>query len=448
MAVAGLFALAGGCGDDTSSPVTSQGGASGEGASPTTGGAGGESGGAGGVGGMPGADFAAPCTTDEQCEPGFCIPEETTGWPLGYCTELCNDLAPCAAPGTQCVDIGVGQFCLRDCVPSGDGAACEGHQQCFDLGNGAGVCGPGCQSDAHCPVLGHCDEDGFCTQRESCNDGLDNDHDDLADCEDPDCALACQGAVDAACGAATTATSTQSGDTTGGTALFAGSCSGGLGALEQVFAYTAPTEGLLNLKLASGTDQGVYVRGTCDDPATEIACADGVVGGQIESIYFPVASGAALSIFVDGFFSPLEAGPYDLVLDLIAFNSEVEQNGAFGSANVHVDGTAFSAAITTGDDDFIAVLVPGPTSTLTATVVAGGANRCDPAGGIDTELEILDTDGATALAFNDDISGFGNFCSMASVDDLAAGTYFIRVSASADFCPDCAFDYNVVIAIE
>lgn len=442
----GLLTVAGGCGDDevTTTATTSGPGGSG-GAGP---GGGGGSGGDGGMGGMPGADFAEPCVANDDCEPGFCIPEGTTGWPLGYCTELCNDLAPCTTPGTQCVDIGAGQFCLKDCILSQGGVECEAHQQCFDLGNGAGVCGPGCRSDADCPVLGKCDASGYCVEPEDCSDVVDNDQDGLTDCEDPDCLSTCQGAIDAACGAPTAAMATQAGNTTGGTALFAGSCTGGAGALEDVFAYTAPADGLLEVSLASATDQGIYLRSTCDDAGAELACEDAVLGGSIEQLYLPVVDGDALFVFVDGYFSQLEAGPYSLDLALIPLTDELEDNGAVGTANAHVDGTAFSGAITMGDHDYIAVTVPGPASTLTATVVRGAVNSCDPAGGIDSELQILDTDGSTELAFNDDISGFGNFCSAASVDDLAAGTYYLRISASEQFCMDCEFDYTVVIAVE
>jgi hypothetical protein len=440
-----LLVTAAGCGDDEVT-TTSDGGSGGSGGEPTTGGTGGTPDGGGGMGGMPGADFAEPCTDDEQCEPGFCIPEADTGWPLGYCTELCNDLAPCTTPGTQCVDIGSGQFCLRDCSPSGSGEECEPHQSCFDLGNGAGVCGPGCRNDDDCPVLGKCDEDGFCVEPEDCTDAVDNDQDGLTDCEDADCASTCQTEIDATCGGATAAMATQNGDTTGGTDVFAGSCTGAAGALEEVYAYSAPGDGLLQIQLTSTTDQGVYVRSTCNDPASEVACTDAVLGGEVENLYLPVDNGDGLSIFVDGYLDPLEAGPYTLDLGLLTLTPEQEDNGTAAMANSHVDGTAFSGAIAMSDNDWIAVTVPGPASTLTAEIVAGGANTC--AGDIDSELQLVDTDMTTELAFNDDISPFGNFCSSLTATDLVAGVYYLRVAASQQFCADCTFDYSLVIDVQ
>jgi hypothetical protein len=440
---AGLVVLASACGDDAI--ATSGSGGSGGAGAGETGGAGGTTDGGGGVGGAPGNDFAEPCTNNDDCKPGFCIPEATTGWPFGYCTELCNDLAPCTTPGTQCVAIGSGEFCLRDCIPSGSGAECEAHQQCFDLGNDAGVCGPGCTTDADCPVLGQCDADGYCVEPENCADALDNDQDGLSDCEDSDCASMCQVSIDATCGGVGVAMATQVGNTTGGTALFAGSCIGSGGALEDLYSFTAPGDGLLHVQLSSDSDQGVYVRSTCSDAATEMACVDATAGGDPENVFLPVGSGSAMTVFVDGYLNPLEAGPYTLDLTLIPLTAELEDNGTFGMANDHVAATAFSAAIAVNDNDWIAVAVPGPTSTLRAEIVGGGANDCN--GDIDSEIQVLDTDGSTELAFNDDISPFGNFCSRVSVSDLAAGTYFLRVAASQDFCMACTFDYSVIIDV-
>lgn len=442
--VAACLLLAVACGDDLH-PATTESGSGGAGAA-ASGGVGGTSDGGGGAGGATGHDIGEPCTANDDCAPGFCIPEGTTGWPLGYCTELCNDLAPCATPGTRCVDIGVGQFCLRDCSPSGSGGECEDHQQCFDLGNGAGVCGPGCNSNADCPVLGQCENDGYCVEPENCGDALDNDQDDRTDCEDVDCAPACQSQIDGTCGAAAVALGSQSGNTTLGTALFAGSCTGNGGALEEVYGYTAAAAGLLHIELTSDGDQGVYLRSDCDDAASELACVDDAFGGERETLYLPVSSGQAMSVFVDGFLSPLQAGPYTLDLTLLPLTAEVEDNGTFGMANGFVMATAFSGSVGMNDTDWIAVVVPGPASTLRAEVVAGGNNHC--VGDIDTELALVDTDGNTELAFNDDISGFGNFCSRVAATDLAGGTYYLRVAASQMFCMACTFDYSLVVDVQ
>jgi hypothetical protein len=452
VATLGVLALAAACGEDAVMPppatTTSASGSGGEGAA-TSGSAGASvTSATGGVGGAPpGAELGEPCTINDDCDSGFCLQEQVSGWPLGYCTELCNDFAPCRAAGTVCTDVGGGQFCLVGCTPGGSGE-CLDHQQCFDLGGGPGICGPGCTSNAQCPALGSCDDEtGLCVPPEICNDGVDNDGDDLTDCEDDDCASDCAAEIGAACGAAVSATTAQSGDTTGGTSLFAASCTGGAGALEDIYSYAASQSGYLRLTLDSATDQGIYVRSACDDATTELGCVDAVASG-IEQLFVEVTSGQSYDIFVDGYYSPLEAGPYDLGLELLTASAETEDNGTPQMADAFTSGVVLAAIGVAGDEDWFTVTVPGPDSTLSATVIPGGADVCGPAGDIDTELEIYGTDGTTSLAFNEDISGFSNYCSGASTLDLAAGTYYVRVSASTTYCPNCTFDYALVIGVE
>jgi cysteine-rich repeat protein len=117
------------------------------------------------------------------------------------------------------------------------------------------------------------------------------------------------------CSAALTAQASNMGDTTGGTSVFQGSCTGA-GAFEQVYAYTPATNGTLEIHLLSATDQGFYVRGSCGDAATEVACIEMASGGGTEYASLPVIGGQPLYVIVDGFLSPAEAGPYTLTFDL------------------------------------------------------------------------------------------------------------------------------------
>jgi cysteine-rich repeat protein len=132
--------------------------------------------------------------------------------------------------------------------------------------------------------------------------------------------------------------------------------------------------------------------------------------------------------------------------------AESEPNDIFMTADPAFPG-AISAAITVaGDNDFFAVTVPGPASILTATLTAGVVNTCgssvNPAPpAIDSEIQILGTNGTTSLATNDDINGSTNYCSSAQATGLAAGTYFIRTSGSAAYCPNCTYDYTLNITV-
>jgi len=128
--------------------------------------------------------------------------------------------------------------------------------------------------------------------------------------------------------------------------------------------------------------------------------------------------------------------------------SEVEPNDASDIANGPYTSLVaiFPAAIGTVDDqDWFAVTVPGPTSTIDATVV-NGLDLCGPSGSIDSEIQIYDTDGVTSLAYNSDIN-FANYCSTASATGLAAGTYFVRTSALAFWCAGCTYRYRLLIDV-
>jgi len=450
-----LFTLFG-CGDDFPELVT-EGGTGAVGGEGNAGGGGGNAGGggegnmgggvgnAGGGGGNAGdLPNGSPCTNNSACAGGFCLAEDLVGWGLGYCTEVCNDLVPCTDAESTCLDIGGGQFCLASCDPMG-ADTCGDAQTCFDLNDGSGVCGPGCTEDAHCPVLGKCTADGICVEPEQCSDGQDNDGDGFTDCEDNDCTLGCTGDIGDACTGATAATASQNGDTTGGTALFAGSCTGAGGALEEVYTYTPTQDAILRLRLSSATDQGLYVRTTCNDWSSEVACIDEAFGGDPEMLYLQGTAGTPLTVFVDGFNTPAEAGPFSLDIDELVPTPEGEPNHNAGTADPATD--AFSGSINpAADEDWIAVTV-GAGQSLTATVTAGGADVCGPAGGIDSELEILDTDGTTQLAFNDDL-GFASYCSSVTADALAGGTYYVRVAASLQFCELCMFDYSVILDVQ
>ncbi|MGK4004250.1 pre-peptidase C-terminal domain-containing protein [Sorangium sp. So ce1036] len=121
---------------------------------------------------------------------------------------------------------------------------------------------------------------------------------------------------------------------------------------------------------------------------------------------------------------------------------ETEPNNTPAQANDHA--APWLAEIApAGDVDVIAVSVPGPSSTLNVVVSDNGTGAC-MAGQLDSFIEILGSDGSTVLASDED-SGLG-YCSFASVPDLAAGTYYVRVRA-AQLVPDATFFYRLNVTL-
>lgn len=294
----GLVAAAA-CGDD--------GGTGGSGGSATTGTGG--HGGQGGGGPPPPAEDGKPCTANAECLGGLCIAEAQTGWPSGYCSGACDPPSGDCAGGGVCADAGAGTTCLDDCAQASD---CRDGYACVDSPSGQKVCAPACTVDAQCPTLGKCDVTlGLCIQAELCSDAIDNDGDALIDCEDSDCTAACAQQFTAACGTLAAAQPSNPGNTTSGTKVFLGSCTGSGGAPEDIYSYTPPANGTLSLVLSSQVDLSLYVRSTCADAATELACVEQNAGGTDETLDVPVNGGFTVYIFVDGHV-PGEGGAYTL----------------------------------------------------------------------------------------------------------------------------------------
>lgn len=436
------------CGDDTTSPLpsgTAGGGQGGEGGRGGGGGAGGGDGGQGGEGGAPAllAD-GSHCLASEECASGFCLTEQDTGWPQGYCTGACNSLISCDE-GSECLYAGNDPFCFKSCDPAAP--TCEVAQLCLELDARTAVCVAGCTLTAHCPTLGKCDIlSGYCVEPEDCADSADNDGDSYQDCEDPDCTQECATDVSQACTGLATAQASNAGDTIGGSAYFAGSCTGSLGATERVYSFTPALSGFLRVALDSPTDQGVYVRTDCVDGASELACVDDQLGGATEVLLTPVTSGVPVTIFVDGY-APTEAGPFTMDVSVLVPVGESEPNDTVGEAN-DVGAALVTATINpAGDADYFAVTVANGGATITVSTAGDGADVCGPTGTVDTEVAILDVDGTTVLAQNDDL-GFTSYCSVASASGLAAGTYYVRAAASASFCAGCTFAYALAIDVQ
>lgn len=119
---------------------------------------------------------------------------------------------------------------------------------------------------------------------------------------------------------------------------------------------------------------------------------------------------------------------------------EAEPNDAPMVANAYSAPPWLATIDPVGDVDVVSVSVPGPASTLSASVGDAGTGLCGM-NQLDSYVEILDAGGAV-LAGDDD-SGPG-WCSFTTISGLAAGTYFVRVKA-ASFQPDSTFLYSLTI---
>jgi hypothetical protein len=258
---------------------------------------------------------------------------------------------------------------------------------------------------------------------------------------------------------------------------------------QQVYRVVAPADGNLNVKVTPGLgfDADIAVRSACDSAVDE-RCSYGGSEGQVEALTIPVEAGDVRYIVVQGYALdltiPPAMGPFTIessldpaqcgdsevqggeqcdsshpaCVDCSIVLGETEPNGSVAQADSHAAGMA-GAIDPAGDADYYAVTIPGPTSTLTATVVSGPRSQCGPVTQpappalpiptIDSVLWLYGPDGTTQLAFDDEIGG-GNSCSELTVTGLAAGKYYLRVQAFEEQpqSPTRTFDYGLDVTVQ
>ena len=314
--------------------------------------------------------------------------------------------------------------------------------------DGVLTCGKSCQLD-----------ESKCIDKEQCTDGLDNDKDAKIDCGDSDCAPAC---ADSCTPAAVTIIAADflvvAGNTTGHANKINASCSamnGGASGPEIVYQATVNVTGVLDLQLVSDADLGVSVRTACAQQATELGCSDSASGPQsMERLKLSVSKNDTVLLAVQGY-SAADVGTYSLTVKNRAVtcgdgntdapehcddgatapgdgcsaactleSSEVEPNNTTATAGTYA-APWYGAIAPAADVDVIKIVVPAQ-ATLTATI--GDFDGGCQSGALDSYLEILDKNGSTLLTTDDD-GGVGT-CSSAQATNLAAGTYYVRVSAS------------------
>jgi cysteine-rich repeat protein len=88
------------------------------------------------------------------------------------------------------------------------------------------------------------------------------------------------------------------GDTSDGSSVFQGSCTGA--GKEDLIGFTPATTGTMKIVLHSTLNLGVYARSTCADAKKELRCADYGAAGQDEIIFVPATMGQPVTVFVDG----------------------------------------------------------------------------------------------------------------------------------------------------
>lgn len=309
---------------------------------------------------------------------------------------------------------------------------------------------------------------------EDCFDGIDNDKNGKIDCldNDPVCSDLCIGTGDICMG--TKILADPSVDVLGDNTEFARypgvSCATqqpDLHGPANIYQVKAASDGILDATVAPKDmvdDFVLTVRKACADPGSELACGDGLVD---ECVRVPVKKGDELFLVIAGY-SLLDYGPYllsvktrptvcgDTLLDPTETCddgntmsgdgcsaqcqleiSEVEGNDTVATANAfkepmlgHIDPT--------NDVDVISFQVTKPNSSLVATTFDIPGVGCTGRF-IDSYLELIDSDGVTVLAENDDMGGV---TAKVSKTGLAVGTYYLRLSASPGAPPNHTFAYR------
>ncbi|MCK6547814.1 DVUA0089 family protein, partial [Myxococcota bacterium] len=128
---------------------------------------------------------------------------------------------------------------------------------------------------------------------------------------------------------------------------------------------------------------------------------------------------------------------------------EIEANDATATANAFsttaVNDVVWGHITPANDVDYYRVTVPaGATGVLSAATIDAWDGTLCASNNVDTYITIYDAAGTT-LASNDDIS-FSDYCSSTSATGLAAGDYYVAVSASP-FAAITTFAYSVRVTL-
>jgi cysteine-rich repeat protein len=126
---------------------------------------------------------------------------------------------------------------------------------------------------------------------------------------------------------------------------------------------------------------------------------------------------------------------------------EMESNGSVAMANA-VSGSLIYATIDPSNDEDLYAISVKADETVIVQLLPAFDNGCGEGttmslGDVDSELELLATDGVTSIAFQE-----SSFCNYIATGVPSAGTYYVRVSASTTYCPGCRFGYRLLVKTE
>jgi hypothetical protein len=287
---------------------------------------------------------------------------------------------------------------------------------------------------------------------EVCSDGTDNDADGRVDCEDrEDCSLDSECPLAEACGEALPLGPIVSGNTQGGTRYFRSVCVGIVGgeggAPERIYSYEAQSDGVLFIFSVGELFHEVLTsQEGCPDSNRDraeqcTACSADAYGPCGLWLREVLVAGDRRFIFVDGT-DPFEFGNYQLISTFLEA-TETEPNDAAAIATPYVDG--FLGTLRGPDSiDYISLSVPGPASKLSAAIGDLGTGECGQGigGSLFPSLDLVAPDASGVLAHDE---GDGRSCATLDIEGLAAGTYYLKVTAQDAYVP---IGYGVSAVVE
>ncbi|MCA9620030.1 MAG: hypothetical protein KC731_13485 [Myxococcales bacterium] len=192
-----------------------------------------------------------------------------------------------------------------------DGEQCDGADFGGDDCTTYGFAGGQLLCDLSCGVL-----PTGCIPKEVCNDGVDNDDDGHADCDDATCTstAACISPCDDPVLLSATAMGF-AGSLAGHADTLQSSCSTTSGSEVVIQVAGPPAASTLELVLNSEDDVTLSVRTACGDATSEVACANdqGASGG--ETLTLPIGQGESVFIVIDAV-DPAATGDFSLAVFL------------------------------------------------------------------------------------------------------------------------------------
>ncbi len=157
-----------------------------------------------------------------------------------------------------------------------------------------------------------------------------------------------------------------------------GGCAGAKGAPDHVYALTVPATGKLVATLTPEAKYApvAYLRTTCADEASQVACAQLLSPGQPAVINANVIKGKTVYLVVDGAAGPNAAGKYSLKLKLtpgfFCGDGEVNETEACDDANkVADDGCSNDCRNLNGNPDSAKACPGQPVHLWSSTAVTG-----------------------------------------------------------------------------